>query len=201
MNAVSAYFSEMQPPEIIAWICGTLGILMSVLLYAGRTRSHILIFKLISDVLWVINYLLLGAYTGAVLNFIGVFRESVFFNRDRRKWASHRIWLYVFLSLTLLSPTLEFLKIGGFSWIPLLPAVGSMLAVISFYSRRPQVMRYFGIAAQSLWILYSALVWNPTAFISSVLVFVSIVIGMIREAMAKRGASSKKEAAGETERE
>ena len=188
LAAVSAYFSAMQPHEIVAWVFGILGILLSLILYAGRTRTHILICKLISDVLWFVNYILLGAYTGALLNVIAIGRETVFYNRDRRKWASHRIWLYVFILLTFLSPIMEFVKLGGFSWIPILPAIGSVLAVISFYSKRPWVMRCFGFGAQAFWITYGILIWNPTAVISSALIITSAVIGTVRELLARRAA-------------
>lgn len=39
--------------------------------------------KLLSDLLWMGNYLLLGAYTGAALNGIAILRELVFLQRDR----------------------------------------------------------------------------------------------------------------------
>lgn len=188
------YFSAMQPHEIVAWVFGTLGIVISVILYAGKTRTHILVCKLISDVLWFTNYILLGAYTGAVLNLIAIGRESVFYNRGRRKWADSRVWLYVFILLTFLSPAMEFWKIGGFAWIPLLPATGSVLAVISFYSRRPWVMRWFGFGAQIFWISYGILIWNPTAVISSALTIASAVIGTVRELLARRAARREREA-------
>lgn len=185
-SGIVGHFASMTPLELFAQVLGLLGIGISLLIYAGRTRSRILVCKFISDVLWFGNYFLIGAYTGALLNVIAMGRETVFYNRETKKWASHRAWLYVFIVLTLLSPILELVKIGGFAWGPLLPAAGSILAVISFYSRRPRVMRYFGFASQIFWLVYGILLVNVTSILCCTFTILSAVIGMIREWTAKK---------------
>lgn len=197
--AIAEFFTSMPPHHIVAQIIGFVGVAISILIYAGRTRARILICKFISDVLWFANYILLGAYTGALLNLIAMARETVFYNRGVKKWASHRIWLYVFMLLTLLSPILEWVKLGGFSWVPLLPATGSILAVISFYSNRPRVMRYFGFAAQAFWLVYGFMLVNISSIVCGILTILSAVIGMIREARAKAKTSDPAPCDGESE--
>ena len=172
---------EKLKPEVISQIFGIIGIALSIFIYAAKSRSKIIVFKFSSDVVWALNYLFAGAYTGALLNTIGMARETVFYNRGHKKWASHRFWLYVFIALTFLSPILEFIKLGHFSLVPLLPAAGSIFAVISFYSIKPKTMRILGLIAQILWTVYNVIVENPTAFIACILIIVSIFIGMFRE--------------------
>ena len=196
LSKIVAFFAEMTPLMIVAQIFGILGTAISLLIYAGKTRKSILICKFVSDVLWFVNYILIGAYTGALLNVIAMGRETVFYNRERKKWASHRVWLYVFILLTFLSPAFEWIK-GGWSWIPLLPASGSVLAVISFYSKHPPVMRYFGIGAQILWLAYGILLVNPASILACTLTILSALIGMTREWIAKR-AKQKNAAASNT---
>ena len=195
-SEIFSFFAEMAPLMLVAQIFGILGTAISLLIYAGKTRKSILICKFISDVLWFFNYILIGAYTGALLNVIAMGRETVFYNREQKKWASYRVWLYVFILLTLLSPVLEWVK-GGWSWVPLLPATGSVLAVISFYSKHPPVMRYFGIGAQILWLAYGILLVNPASILACTLTILSALIGMTREWIAKR-AEKRKTAASNT---
>ena len=182
------FFTSMPPHEVAAQIVGFFGIVISLFIYAGKTRATILICKFISDVLWFVNLILLAGYTGALLNLIAMVRETVFYNRDRKKWASHRIWLYVFIALTLLSPIFEWVKVGGFTWVPLLPAVGSVFAVVSFYSKHPRVMRYFGFIAQAFWLVYAIMLVNISSIFCCTLTITSAVIGMVREYRAKRKA-------------
>ncbi len=176
---------------LISQIFGTAGIIISLSIYAGKSRSNIITCKFISDVIWAINYLFLGAYTGALLNVIAMARETVFYNRDKKKWAASRIWLYIFIALVLISPTIDLIKAGAFSIIPLFPAVGSSFAVVSFYNRSTKNMRIFGFIAQVLWLIYGFLLFNPTGIISCLLTIASIVIGFIREIRAKKDKKDK----------
>ena len=189
MEAFLSVFASLSPIDVLAQIFGFAGIAVSLIIYAPKTRSKILVCKFISDVLWFLNYLLVGAYTGAVLNVVAMGRETVFYNRERKKWADHLIWLYVFIAITLLSPILELIKSSELSLIPLLPAVGSVFAVISFYSKKPSVMRIFGFIAQVFWLAYGICIFNISAVICNVLTITSALIGTVRDMRA--GADSK----------
>lgn len=171
----------MKILEIAAQVLGIIGIALGLFIYIGKSRTRIILCKFISDAVWFFNYLFLGEVTGAVLNLIAMGRETVFQNRGKHRWASHRIWLFVFLFLTLISPTLEWIKLGAFSWIPLCPAIGSMFAVVSFYSQKPRLMRYMGYCSQILWLSYGIGTQNAMSAISSALILLSAVIGNIRE--------------------
>ena len=176
----------MEPHIAVAQIIGYIGVAGSLLLYAGKTRGRILLYKFVLDALWFVNLLLVGGYTGAILNFICMGREIVFYNRSRKAWASHRVWLYVFLALTLLSPAFEWIKLGAFTWPPVLPAIGSLIAVVSFYTERTTAMRILGFAAQVFWLIYGIILDNKSSIICGVLTLLSVVIGMVREWLSKR---------------
>ena len=183
---------------LISQIFGTAGIIISLSIYAGKSRSNIITCKFISDVIWAINYLLLGAYTGALLNIIAMARETVFYNRDKRKWAASKIWLYVFVALVLISPTIDLFTADSFSIMPLFPAVGSTFAVISFYNRNTKNMRIFGLIAQSLWLIYGFKPFNPTGIIACILTIISIAIGFFRETYQKKTPSTKEKEESES---
>ena len=176
----------MAPHLIVAQIFGYFGIAISIAIYAGKTRGQILICKFISDTLWFVNLILVGGFTGALLNLIAMGREVVFYNRTRKAWAGHRVWFYVFLALTALSPAFEWMKLGEFSWIPLFPAVGSIFAVVSFYTEKPTAMRLFGFAAQAFWLAYAFILDNKSSIICGIFTILSAVIGMVREWLSKR---------------
>ena len=158
--------------QIIGWIAVAEGFTI----FLGKTREKILIAKLISDVLWMLNYGFIGAVNGAVLNGISVCREAVFYQRGRKKWASHIIWLFVFMAAIAIS--------CAFTWqgtISLIPTAGSLISVISLYVKRPQIMRATSIGANVLWLIYNGYLANYSAFVASILILLSAIIGIIRE--------------------
>ena len=53
--------------EILAYVLGALGILISFIIYQQKTRKGLLLSKLTGDAVWLFHYLLIGAYTGAAI--------------------------------------------------------------------------------------------------------------------------------------
>ena len=188
------WFKDIPLTLLISQIFGTIGIVISLTIYAGKSRKSIICCKFISDAVWFVNYSLLGAYTGALLNVIAMARETVFYHREKKKWAASRAWLYIFIACVLISPTLDLINNGGFTIVPLFPAIGSSFAVISFYSKNTKSMRLWGFFAQMLWLIYGFLLFNPTGIISCLLTIASIVIGFFRELKNSKQTNGKENA-------
>jgi len=159
---------------VVSQIFGLFGILISLFIYVFRSRRSILLCKFGSDVCWGMHYFLIGAYSGAALNVIAMLREAVFYNKEK-KWAASKIWLYIFLALTILSGI-----ISWESYVSLIPVIGSSLIVISFWCTNPFHIRIIAIPAQLLWTVYNIIHCSPLGTISSVISLVSIGIGLYR---------------------
>lgn len=144
--------------------------------YYGKKRSTLLLSKALLDFLYFLQQLMIGAYTGSALNAIGVLRDIIFYLREKHKWASSRVWLYLFASLMFLSPVLTWM-----GPISLFPAVGSVLAVIGFYSLDPHRTRVLGLFAQSLWLIYCLYLMNIGIIITTTIQLVAVIAGLIRD--------------------
>ena len=165
---------------IIGNVIGVIAVIENLFIFAAIKRKNILRLKFLSDVLWFFNYALLGGLTGAVLNVIAMLRETVFSLRESKKWASHILWLPVFLLLTLISPVLDCIKAQAFVPMTLFPAIGSMLTVFGLFQKNPKITRYIALLAQTLWLIYAALIFNLTAVFSNTFQIVSALIGITR---------------------
>ena len=169
-------------------IIGYIAIAENIFLFLSVKRERVLIFKLISDVLWALNMAFLSIenranLTGAILNAIAIFREIVFYNRLDKNWAKSKFWLFFFIGVTLISPIV--------SWsgpISLLPAFGSIFAVILFYSKNTDYMRYLSFLAQGLWLIYASVIISVPAIISNAILILSSIIGIIRSFILKKKA-------------
>ena len=96
--------------KLAAQILGVLALGENAFIFLSRKRERILQLKLLSDILWMGNYLLLGAYTGAALNGIAILRELVFLQRDCRRWADAPWWPVFFAAFSWISPILEWVR-------------------------------------------------------------------------------------------
>jgi hypothetical protein len=181
-----------MPWKLIGEIIGVVAIIEGFLIFLSSKRERILVFKFISDALWTVNQLMLGGYTGALLNGIAMGREVVFYNRDKRKWASLIVWPVLFMIITAVSPMMSLIN-GKEGWYAILPAMGSMAAVIGFYSRRPNVTRYISFLANGLWLAYNIIISNVSASVSGVILLLSATVGtvtmLVQRGRLKREAS------------
>lgn len=165
-----------SPLYVASQIYGLCLCILSFFVYYVKKREHILITKLVSDVLSGIQQAMVGASTGALINGIAVVRELIFYNRGRKKWATHIGWLFVFIFAMSISPIL--------TWqgpISILPATGSTLAVIAFYCKRPVHTRIFGLFAQILWLIYTVVTFNLVAALQNTILIISATLGLLRD--------------------
>ena len=165
-----------SPLYVASQIYGLCLCVLSFFIYYVKKREHILITKLIADVLSGIQQAMVGASTGALINGIAAIRDLIFYHRGRKKWASHIVWLFVFIFAMSISPIL--------TWqgpISILPATGSTLAVIAFYCKRPVHTRLFGLFAQTLWLIYTIVTFNLVAALQNMIQIVAALLGLLRD--------------------
>ena len=163
-------------PALIGAQCvGFVAMVISFFVYAFRDRRKILFSKLLTDLLWVAHYVLLGAYSGAVTNGINAVREGVFYHKDKIR--ARRLFFPV-LFVCLNVATLAFSWQG---WVSILPAVGASLNVAALWSTNTKRLRVLVIPAMTAWLTYSVLVHSLWGTVVGVASIVSAAVGLVRE--------------------
>ena len=126
------------------------------------------------------HYVLLGAYSGGIANFVGIFREIIFLNRDNKKWASSPIWPIIFIVIgwglgirTFKSP------------INILPIVASTFATISFWMRKPKLTKIISAPATSSFLIYDLVIGSYVGAFNECITLSSIALSFLREKLKK----------------
>ena len=166
--------------EKIAFVVGIVAVALELLIYISSKRERILIAKISAASTWTVNNFLLKAYTGALLQLVAIARSSIFFYRGKKKWADSIAWLFIFIAITLMSPIV--------SWhgaVSLLPAIGSVFAVISFYSKPVYIIRGTSVFALLPWLIYHVLMGNITGVVGTTFGLTSIAVGTVKDLIAK----------------
>jgi len=163
----------------LAQLVGFAGMAMNILAYQRNTRKGIIGMQTMGSAFFFLHFLLLGrldagAYTAAFLNVVGVARNIVFLNREKR-WGSHRAWLYAFI--------LAFAAVGIVTWeSPLgLLSVGAVIAgTVAFYSKKPGTIRRLSLICSSGWMAYDIIYRSIPGVICEILTLSSIFAAMWR---------------------
>ena len=71
--------------EIIAQIIGIIAMAFNILSYQQKKQRYIIAWQLLGTTLFTVNFFLLGAYTGALLNAVGIVRAIVFLYKEHHR--------------------------------------------------------------------------------------------------------------------
>ena len=114
---------------IIAQIVGVFAVATVLLSYQFRKRKHIILVNSISSVLYVLQYVLLGAFEGAAIDILSAISSVAAHNKDRKWIAKYMKILVVVLNLAILGAGLSFYK----NIFSLFPVVGAILQTSAFW--------------------------------------------------------------------
>ncbi len=180
----------MTAYEITAQAIGMVAMAMNCLSYQRKTQKEILLFQLVGSMLFAVNFFMLGAYAGGLLNLIGVLRAIVFVGGDRLR-AKHPAWLIGFCTAFVLSYGLVFTAFEKEPTalhliVELLPVIAMILTTVSFRLENAKSTRRFGLGSSPLWLVYNCFSMAIGAIVCESLNLASIVVGMLRYDLPKK---------------
>ena len=183
---------------IIAQVLGAVAILSNI--YAMQFNKHgfIMLFKLIGSFLFCLQYFLLGAYVGMIMDFIGTIRNIVFAYLVKKGkntkpyiifFAIITFLLGLFTVFTTWDATLTALSVWSTNAIVLtilavivsvLSIFAKLISTIAYGFKSAHMIRMLNLPSCSCWIIYNFVCFSFTGVINELLTISSIVIAEIR---------------------
>ncbi len=177
----------MSPREIVGQCVGAVAMALIFASYQQKQRKRLLILQIFSGLLFTAHFLLLGAYTGAGMNALGVLRCVVYANSDK-KWASSPVWLALFIA--------AFAAAGAFTWqsaLSLLPIAAMITSTVGLWLKKERLLRLVTLPSSPMWMIYNIFQHSIAGVITEVFVTTSMIIAIIRYDL--RGGAAKPTAA------
>lgn len=170
--------------EIIAQMIGIIAMIFNIISYQSKQQRRIIALQLCGGTLFAVNYLMLGATVGGVLNILAVIRAIVFLFKDKLK-ANRLPWLLGFISLYISVYVLNFTLFGKEVtlynlMIEILPVIGMTALNIGYRLKEARDVRRCGLVSSPSWLIYNIAAGSWGAIACEVLTLVSIGIGMFR---------------------
>ena len=152
---------------------GFLGVLLNLIIYWQKTRTKMLVNKLIANGVWAIHYYLLGAYSATAIAIIGMISTSVFVKVNPKN-KKGKIFLAGFIIITTISTVLTWK-----SPLSLLTMAASILSNISFFIGVPKHTRRFAIVISLCMGTYGFCNGSIASVTNESLMIISAVAGII----------------------
>ena len=174
----------MPPIQIVAQAIGILGMIIIVLSYQQKKQSLLIALQLIGSALFAVNYFMIGALTGALLNIVSVLRSLVFLNK-KRLHAEHPAWLFGFIAVYLAFYALTFTAFQKpftphAAAVEFLPVVGMTVTTIAYRHNQASLTRKLGFINSPCWLLYNVAAFSIGGIIGESVSLISIIVGLFR---------------------
>lgn len=174
----------MKPIEIIAQCFGIVAMLFNILSYQSKSQKSVITMQLFGASLFALNFLLLGATVGGLLNILGAVRAIVFLFKEKLK-TDRLPWLIVFVLLYITVYILNFTLFGKevtlFNLIiEILPVIGMTALNIGYRLEKAADVRRLGMISSPAWLIYNITAGSWGAIICETLTLISIFIGILR---------------------
>ncbi len=160
--------------DIVTQIVGIFAMLFSVFSFQMNKHKQIMIMQIIACTLFGIQYFLLGAYTGMMLDIVAIVRGFVFYHKDK-KWAASKIWIGVFIVC--------FIVAGALTWQgpkSIVITLAVVLNTFSFSFTKPKLVRSTILLSSPLMLVYNIFTGSVGGIINEVFVEISSVVGLWR---------------------
>lgn len=174
----------MEIKDIIAQGIGILAMVFNILSYQGKKQKTVIALQLIGGALFAVNFWMIGAKIGGILNVIAVIRAVLFLFKDKVK-ADSIFWLIGFILSYIAVYVLTF-TVFGTELTPwhlvreLLPVVGMTALSVGFRLKDAAGIRKCGLISSPAWLIYNIAVGSWGAIVCESLTLISIVVGMFR---------------------
>lgn len=166
----------------LATILGLLAVVLFVFSYQLKKRSSIIVFNAASRVLYVVQYLLLGALEGALLDVIAFFVSVLCCGRDKGFVKKH-------FALTVILANVAIIGIGMLTYkniFSLLPILGVVFETLALWLKQERNIRIVSLLGAPFWLTYNVLNQAYGSAIGNVIVLVSISTAIIRYDICKK---------------
>ena len=160
--------------EILVQGIGFIGIGLNIFAVQFNKHWQIVLIKTLGSAMFVVQYILLSAWTGAAMDGIGILRNIIFIFTVK-KGKSTLFWIILFSVLTVILGAITFE-----GWISLLAIGAKLLSCMAYGINNARTIRYLGLPTSLLWITYNSIHISIAGVINELLVMLSIIIAEIR---------------------
>ena len=173
---------------IVSQIIGVLAVITFLLSYQQKKRKNIIIFNVVSRVLYILQYLLLGAFEGAVLDILGALSSVIATQKDKGFIKKHTLATVITIDIVIVVAGLLLYE-NVFS---LLPIVGVLLHTTAFWINDERIIRRVSLAGSPFWFVYNFVSRAYGSAVGDALTMGSIIIAMIKYRKPKQLKQSEK---------
>ncbi len=168
---------------IIAQCVGAIGVISYMVSFQIKSNKLLYGAQAIGNFAFSIQFLLLGAATGAYNVILNIFRNMALVKYNEWKWIQHKGWVVLLSAITI--------GIMIITWngpVSILAAIANIASHIGMWTNNAQKIRLANLACISpAWLLYDFLVGAYAGVLNESIILSSIIISIYRYGWKQMG--------------
>ena len=164
---------------IVSQIIGIAAVALYLLSYQLKKRKQIVWVTCISNALYVLQYILLGAFSGAVMDMLSTVASFFAAKKNTLRFRRYSK-LCAVLNLIVIAASGIVLAIVQQDAVELLAVAGALFQTGGLWFDDEQTIRKFGLLSAPFWLIYNFLSQAYGASLGSVFAIVSVSVAMVR---------------------
>lgn len=164
---------------IIPQIIGIIAVILFVLSYQLKHRKSIIVCNVISRCLYILQYLLLGAFSGAILDVLGVFASLIAEKKDKPFIKKHLKLVIIAVDAVMVIAGVAICIVNK-SLLDLLPIAGVLLHTSAFWLTDERKIRRVSLLGSPFWFIYNFASRAYGSAAGDLFTIVSIITAMIK---------------------
>ena len=164
---------------IVAQIIGFVAVGLYLLSYQLKKRSHIVWVTFTSNIFYVLQYFLLGAFSGAVMDILSTVAAFLAGRKNAPHFKKYTKWLALstILMIVVIGLAIAFIQRD---LIELLAIAGAIFQTIGLWCDNEQTIRKFGLCSAPFWLAYNLISKAYGAALGSTFAIISITVSLLR---------------------
>ena len=159
---------------IVAQIIGFIAFTVSLIAYHRKEKKNILSNMLLSNILNLIHYLLLGAFSGCITKLLAIVRDYFIIFKEKHSKFSNKVYLMLFILLYIIAAVFTYNGI-----LSILPLVAAIIYIIFIWNGNEVIIKKTAFFCNFLWLIYNVFVLSIAGIISNIISLLSTLIAII----------------------
>lgn len=166
---------------VISQIAGFIAFILSLIAYHRKKKSKIFQTMMVANVLDIIHYILLGAYSGCITKVIALVRNEIIIIKEKNKKLNNKIVLISLLFIYLVSGVLTYKNIYS-----ILPILAAMIYLNFVWNGNELKVKKCAFYCYFLWLIYNICVFSIAGITSNIVSIISTFIAVYNEKMVNK---------------
>ena len=172
--------------DIVVQVIGGVALLANFISFQMKKHSRILLFRTVNEALFILQYFLLGALSGAALNAVGCVRNVIFARqvaKGKKTVVSTVIFCLIFTAFGI--ATFDGVK-------SILLIFAKVLSTVAYGNKNTTVVRLVSFVTHGAYLAYNLAVFSLAGAVGDTVLLVSLTIGIFRLDLRPRFKKSEK---------